>query len=123
MTFLYRLLGIPGNLEEAIEKSSIKGIIPEVVLKRERENSLDPRGAEYKYKIRVKVGRAQLTVSEWAKWFNNYVPGVDSPPASLVLEDRHARNRAYEIAEDLATREGINRVIRINGEFYNLFRV
>ena len=122
MTFLYELLGIPGNLEEIIKKSSKKGIIPEVVLRKKRENSLVPGSAGYKYTIGIKVGRTKLTISKWEKWFNNYIPGIDNP-ALLRIEDGYAEDKAYEIAEELATMRSTNRVVRINGKFYNLFRV
>ncbi|MBI2106378.1 hypothetical protein HYT57_00180 [Candidatus Woesearchaeota archaeon] len=123
MTFLYRLLGIPGDLEETIDKSDTRGIIPEVVLRRKRENSLNPNSVEYKYKLRILVGRTGFTISEWTRYFNNYIPGIDKKPALLKIEDKHAMGRAYEIAEELATKGGTNRIVRINGKFYNLFRV
>ena len=119
MTLLYKLFRIPGTIEETIDKSSIYGFIPNITIKRKREDSLVPGAAGYKYKIGIEVGKTKLTILEWTKWFENYVPGID---ISLRLDSsyKHAYNVACKVADELTIKGDTKMVVKINGEFYNL---
>ena len=125
MTLLYKLLGIPRTIDEAVEKADRSKHIPNIFVKRHQGVTLTPGCAIFNYRVGVNIilfGFIDYGVIEhkWGASFENYIHGIDNQ-LRLNSEDEHARNVAHELAEKLATTNGF-RVVRINGEFHNLFQ-
>lgn len=120
-SLLYKLFKIPRTIEEVVEKSNKTKEIPEVFLKRFRGSTLAPGSSIFNYKVGVKLGWFGFTLYGFKESLSNYVHGVDNP-ARLEKTDEFVKNIAYKLADELSNTNGC-RVVKINGEFYNLLKL
>ena len=118
MTLLYKLFKIPGTIEEVAEKSNKTKKIPDVFFKRYQGNTLTPGASIFKYKVGIKLGLFAFTLYKFEESLEGYIHGIDSS-TRLERRDEFVKNIAYELADKLATTNGC-KVVKINGEFYNL---
>jgi hypothetical protein len=115
MTLLYGLFGIPRNLDEVLDKSEKKKLIPNVVIKRRYIPHNIPGTSGFKYRIGVEVGLTKLNLFESKDiWINNYIPEIDG---ASCFQDIPYREMACEIADKLSSK---GFTVKLNNEFYNL---
>jgi len=100
MTVLYALFGLPGNVDEAMDKAIRNGIDPVVFVKKRNEGSLVPGNRIYVYSVGVRVGRTSVTVYQWEEHFHDYVPEIDGY-GRLKFADRESIGKATRLADEL----------------------
>jgi len=115
MSLRYKLLGIPANIDEVIDRAQRTGEMSEAYAKRNMINSLDPHTRPFMYEVGVRIGRTRVPVYRWERSFNHFVKGIDDCRLDFVTADRVAQERVEELAAELS-RKGIP--VLYNNEIY-----
>lgn len=102
MSLRYRLLGIPTNIDEVVERAKRTGEIPEIYSTRQNIGTLVPNCQRFKYRIGVKIGRVKVRAYEWVRSFTNFVQEVDSGRADFVIADKVSFMEVQGLARELS---------------------
>jgi len=115
MALRYRLLGIPINIDEVVDRAQRTGEMPEAYSTRKMINSLVPDTRPFMYEVGVRIGRTRVPVHQWEKSFNHFVKGLDDGRPDFTAADNLAHKRAEDLAAELS-QKGIP--VLYNGEIY-----
>ncbi len=115
MSLRFKLLGIPANVAEVVERAQRTGETPEVYTTRTQVGTLVPNCQTFIYNIGVKIGKAKVLTHQWKKSFDNFVKGLDDNRFDFTSADHRAHERAEKTAVELS-QKGIP--VFYEGEIY-----